>query len=108
MRLARRLWIERFETPRRGTQQDRRVAAASAREADPGSEAIQERPIQLRERAHRRDREQRLGGFESARIELGVRRGERALSSPRRVGRELRGPLEERCGRRGPSARLGT
>ena len=101
--LARRARVEWLELRRCSQQQLGGVAAAVDRERDLGPQQIDPDALELFKRSGLRERQQGQRRLERARSSLGVRRGEKALGTACRVGRQL-GGLGEKGGLRGYAA----
>ena len=101
--LARELQVERLEPPR-GLQQQRGSIAAEARgEGDVAAQQVDPGALELVERSGLRRGQEPERRVERAGLEARLRRGQRALRAPRRVGGQRDGALQER-GRGGESA----
>ncbi len=105
-RLARQRGVERDQALGGVEQQWRCVAAAPAGERELRAQPLHPRALELVERGELRAREQRVGRFRSARLQLRLRGGERTHSSTRGIGSQLGRPLQEGGGRRNAAAAL--
>lgn len=105
--LASQRRIHGLEPSGRREQQRRRIAPTLAGEHDLGAQPVQSRTLELVDRPELGRGQQLRRGRGVGDVELGPGRGERALDARAGVGRQLGRPLQERRGRRQPSARLG-
>ena len=99
VRLAGESVVEAFEALGRIEEQRRGVASPSAGEHDLGPQPRQLGLLKVVERADLRGRDERIGGVEGGRLELGLCCRESSSSAPGRVSRQLCRSLQERGGR---------
>ena len=87
-----------------GPQQQRRgVAAPVLGVRDLSAQQVHSGAPELIQRSRLRGAQQIRYGVERARMDLGLRRGQRPLRAPRRIGCQHHGPLQE-GGATGPAA----
>jgi hypothetical protein len=92
--------VESFEPLGRHEQERRRVGTAARGERDLPAQTVYLRMLEFVERSGLGRRQQPRRGVESARLEFGLRCGQRTLGPADRVERQRRRPFQERrCGR---------
>jgi hypothetical protein len=106
VRHPREICVDRLQQPCCRQHQRRGLAHSTRGKRDQGPHEIGAGALEIAERPGFRHGQQFQRRPGRASLDLGLRRGQRPRGPPGRIGRQRRGPLQERCCRGHPAAGL--